>query len=357
MLLKRKQTKRPANIAPRSEYRMNIEHVTFDPPTISTRAVHTIQNNKTEAPSYNLGVPALGDYVMSRKNKVNGLIADTSQCKTTFLSYLARHTATQLDVEAGEVGMFVTWEDTIEDFGISDIAYYSKIPLASLYHGDVKEHEYKRMLKAATDRASTPLWLVGQSEAFTQAQPRMTMTDVFAAVDYVENVQKRKVKFIMLDYLQRISRDDITNERDTRMKFSAVMDKVKDLTLGYHTDTWIGTQVGRDKVERSKWRQPQIHWAMETANFEHTCDGAISLWLVHKSKDVWNMGDCLQEKQGVDGQAIFVRKETLLVEILKQKKADTGQVRAVDFVPEYNMFVPYNTADEVRAKIQRGENV
>jgi replicative DNA helicase len=328
----------------------NIASIVFDPPTISTRAVHTIQNNKTEAPSYTLGVPALNDYVMHRKNKVNGLLADTSQCKTTFMSHLARHTATQLNTEAGDVGIFFTWEDTIEDFGMSDIAFYSKIPLASLYHGDVKEYEFKRLLKASVERASTPLWIVGQSEALTKAQPRMTMTDVFAAVDYVQNVQKRNVKFVMLDYLQRISRDDI-NEKDTRMKYSGVMDKVKDLALAYHPSTWIGSQVGRDKVEKLKWRQPQIHWAMETANFEHTCDGALSLWLVHKSKDVWHEGDCLQEKQGVDGEAIFVRKETLIAEILKQKKAETGQVRAMDFVPEFNMFVPYNTAGQVRQEI------
>lgn len=330
----------------------NIQSMVFDPPTISTRAVHTIQNNRTEAPSYTLGVSALGDYVMHRRNKVNGLLADTSQCKTTFMSYLARHTASQINADDGEVGIFFTWEDTIEDFGMSDIAFYSKIPLASLYHGDVKEYEFKRLLKASVERASNPLWIVGQSEAITKAQPRMTMTDVFAAVDYVQNTQGRKVKFVMLDYLQRISRDDI-NEKDTRMKYSGVMDKVKDLALSYHPSTWIGSQVGRDKVERSKWRQPQIHWAMETANFEHTCDGALSLWLVHKSKDVWKEGDCLQEKQGVDGEAIFVRKETLLVEILKQKKAETGQVRAVDFVPEYNMFVPYNTAQKERETIKQ----
>jgi replicative DNA helicase len=330
----------------------NIKSITFDPPTISTRAVHTIQNNKTDAPSYNLGIPALSDYIMSRKNKVNGLLSDTSQGKTSFKSYLARHMATQIDANNGDVGVYFTWEDTVEDFGMGDISFYSKIPLASLYHGDVREYEYTRLLKAATERASTPLWVVGQSEAITKAQPRMTMTDVFAAVDYIQNTQKRNVKFVMLDYLQRINREDI-NEKDTRMKYSGVMDKIKDLTLSYHPAMWVSSQVGRDKVEKRKWRQPQIHWAMETANFEHTCDGAISLWLPWKSKDVWKVGDCLQEKQGVDGEAIFVRKETMLVEILKQKKSDTGQVRAVDFLPDYNMFVPYNTAEQEREAIKQ----
>ncbi len=42
----------------------------------------------------------------------------------------------------------------------------------------------------------------------------------------------------------------------------------------------------------------------------------------------------------------------MLIEILKQKKAETGQVKAVDFLPEYNMLVPYDTADEVRKQIK-----
>ncbi len=335
---------------------MTIQSMIYDPPTISTRATHSIRNAKTEAASFSLGLPAMGDFVMARRNKVIGILADTSQGKTSVMSFIARQLATQIDADNGEIGVYVTWEDTVEDFGIGDIAYYSKIPLASLYHGDVNEGEYKRMLRAAVERAKTPLWVVGQSDTSTHATPRMTMTDVSAALDYIINVQNKNVRFIMLDYLQRISRADMRSERDTRMQYSGVMDAVKELALNFHPVTFIASQVTRSKVEAHKWRQPQIHWAMETANFEHTCDGAFSLWLPHKSKDVWKLGDCLQEKNNPDDVAIFVRKETMLLEILKQKKAETGQVRAVDFLPEYNTFVPYGTADKAREEIKRSSH-
>lgn len=329
----------------------NIGQRVFDPPTISTKTTASIQNAKTTAASLSLGIPVLNEYVMARRNKVNGILADTSQGKTSIKSYIARKMAEQIDADNGEVGVYVTWEDTIEDFGMSDIAYYSKIPLASLYHGDVKENEYKRMMRAGIERAKTPLWLIGVSESVNAVQQPMTMTDVFEAMDYIVNKQNRKVRFVMLDYLQRINRDD-TRERDARMQYSAVMDKIKTLALSYHPAVFVSSQVTRSKVESHKWRQPQIHWAMETANFEHTCDGAFSIWMPWKSKDVWNDGDCLQEKKSPEDKAIFVRKETMLLEILKQKKADTGQVKAVDFLPEYNMFVPYDTADEARNKIK-----
>lgn len=325
----------------------------FDPPQIATATVKSIENSKNNPSSMSLGLPAMDDFVMARKNKVIGLLADTSQCKTSVMTDIARNLSRQIDSANDEIGVFITWEDTIEDFGLSDFANFSKIPISSLYHGDVKEYEFKRMMQAATERAQTPLWLIGQSEVNNSRHGRLTMTDVFEIMDHLQNKQGKKIRFAMLDFLQRINREDMRKEGDTRMQYSGVMDKVKDLAMDFHPATFIASQVSRSKVEASKWRQPQIHWAMETSNFEHTCDGAFSLWYPIKSKDVWHEGECLQEKQGTDGTAIFVRKETLLIETLKQKKAESGGIKAVDFIPEYNMFVPYGHADRERNIIKQ----
>ena len=335
---------------------IDIDGRLFDPPQIAAATVSSISNSKNKAASLSLGIPGMDDFVMARDNKVVGIIADTSQLKTSIMTAIARNMAAQIDAENDEIGVFVTWEDTIEDFGTADLANFSKIPLSSLYHGDVKEHEFKRMMRASVERAKTPLWLVGQSEASNEKMNRLTMTDVFEAMAHIQSVQKKKIKFVMLDYLQRISRSDMRAEGDARMQYSGVMDKIKDLAMQFHPAAFVGTQITRSKVENTKWRLPQIHWAMETSNFEHTCDGAFSQWYPIKSKDVWRDGDCLQEKQGIDGTAIYVRKETLLTEILKQKKAETGQVSALDFIPEYNMFVPYGKAEETRAKIKAEAN-
>lgn len=331
-----------------------IEHQLFDPPQISVKTSKSIERSKASGVrSYDIGIPGLEDkYVMARANKINGIVADTSQGKTTVSGVIARRMAEQLDIENEEIGLFVTWEDTVEDFGLSDFANISKIPLASLFHGDVKEHEMKRLLRASVERAKTPLWIMGQSEESTHLQPQFTMTDVSHAVDYLVNTQKKKVKFVILDYLQSIDRSDVRHEPDGRLQFAGVMNKIKEFTMSFHPCTWVGSQVTRSKVEKVKWRQPQIHWAMETANFEHRCDGAISLWLPWKSLDVWEQGECMKEKEGVDGKAIYVRPETMLVEIIKQKKAPTGHVQALDFIPEFSMLADYGTADAVREEVK-----
>lgn len=332
----------------------NVEYALFDPPQISTKTSQSIERAQTSGvKSYDIGIPGLGDkYVMARSGKINGIVADTSQGKTTVSNIIARALAKQINIENDEIGLFVTWEDTIEDFGLSDFANISRIPIASLYHGDVKEYQLKKLLQASVERAQFPLWIMGQSEESTHLQPQFTMTDVCHAVDYLINTQKKKVKFVMLDYLQSIDRADVRHEPDGRLQFAGVMNKIKEFTMSFHPCVWVGSQVSRAKVEKVKWRQPQIHWAMETANFEHRCDGAISLWLPWKSLDVWKPDECLQEKNGIDGTAVFVRPETMLIEIIKQKKAPTGHVQAVDFVPEYSMLAAYDTADKIRREME-----
>lgn len=330
----------------------DINALIFSPSEISTATVKSIESNKNDPKSLDLGIPALNEFVMARKSKVVGVLGDTSHGKTSLMTIAARNMAKQIDANNGEIGVYITWEDNIEDFGLADLANFSKIPLASLYHGDVKEGDFTRLISASVERAKTPLWLIGHSEE-SGARARMTMTDVWAALDNLQNKQNRKIRFVMLDYLQRINRGDMKGEGEARLQFSGIMDSIKDLALAYQPATFIGTQVARSKVESSKWRQPQIHWAMETSNFEHTCDGAISTWIPYKSTDVWKEGDCLQEKKGTNGTAIWVKKETMLIEILKQKKAEAHILKAVDFIPEYNMIAPYDTAEQVRSEIKK----
>ncbi len=328
----------------------NIDDVIFDPPLISTRTVESIQAEQKNPEYLSLGIPELDKFVMARKSKVIGILADTSQCKTSLARYMAGLMVNQIDGDNNEVGLFVTWEDNIEDFGMVDIANISKIPVTSLYNGQVTDAEFKRMMQASAERAGTPLWLAGHSETST-TRPMLTMTDVFEICENITKKQGKRIRYIFLDYLQRISRED-TNERDTRMQFVKIMDMVKNLALTYRSCVFIGSQVRRDQVEKGKWRQPQRHWAMETSNFEHSCDGMISLWMPSKSKDVWELGQCLQEKKNPQDKAIFVTKELLLVEILKQKYGETELLSALDFIPEYGMFEGYGTAEQVRAKIK-----
>ena len=314
---------------------MTAENIVFDPSLVSTLTVRSIKAAKESPDHLRTGIPQLDDhYIMMRPRRVNGILAYTSHGKTSVMNIMARSFMEQ--IQEDEIIVFVTWEDSIEDMTLSYLANVSRIPIQSLFHGELNETQWGDMMKAATNRASKPLWLIGHSEQKQARRPRLTMTDITAAMEYIVDVKKKKVRAVFLDYLQRINRDDKRGEM--RGQYMQIMDSVKDLALDFNTNVVIGTQVGRE-VKNRQWKQPQDNDAQETSNFEQTCDGMISLWIPKKTEKI---GDCLIEKKGVDGQAVFVTENLMIVQTLKQKKAKAPVLRAVDFLPETNEIETYD---------------
>lgn len=311
------------------------ENITFDPSLVSTLTVESIRAAREHPDYLQTGIPQMDDhFIMMRPRRVVGILAYTSHGKTSVMNILARNYIPQLQED--EIVIYVTWEDSIEDLSLGFLSNVSRIPVQNLFHGDLTNTQWEAMLDAAIQRAQTPLWLVGHSEQKEVRRPRLTMTDIWAAMEYIQDVRKKKIKAVFLDYLQRINRDDIKGEM--RQQYIGIMDRVKDLSLAFNTCVVIGSQVGRDVKER-KWKQPQDNDAQETSNFEQTCDGLISLWIPKKTEKI---GDCLIEKKGIDGQAVFVTEHLMMIQTLKQKKALAPVQRAVDFLPETNEIQTYN---------------
>lgn len=313
----------------------NPENFVFDPSLVGTLTVASIREARNHPDCLLTGIPQLDDhYITHRPRRVNGIIAYTSHGKTSVMNILARNFVSQIGDD--EIVIYATWEDSVEDLTLSQLAYTSRLPVTSLFSGKLGFNEWESMMSAATQRATMPLWVMGHSEQKEARRPRLTMTDVWAAMEYIADKRKKRVRAVFLDYLQRINRDDIRGE--TRLQYMAIMDKVKDLALAFDTDVTIGSQVGRDVKER-KWKQPQDNDAQETSNFEQTCDGMVSLWIPKKTE---KLGECLIEKKGIDGQAVFVTENLMLIQTLKQKKAKAPVLRAVDFIPETNEIETYN---------------
>lgn len=314
---------------------MNAENYVFDPSLVSTLTVGSIRATREHPDCLRSGIPQLDDhYVMMRPRRATGILAYTSHGKTSVMNILARNFVAQIGED--EIVIYATWEDSVEDLTLAQLAYASRIPVTSLFGGKLGFGEWESMMSAATQRAQMPLWVMGHSEQKEARRPRLTMTDVWAAMEYVADKRKKKVRAVFLDYLQRINRDDVKGE--TRLQYMAIMDKVKDLALAFDTCVVIGSQVGRDVKER-KWKQPQDNDAQETSNFEQTCDGMISLWIPKKTE---SLGTSLIPKTGENGQEVHVTENLMLIQTLKQKKAKAPVLRAVDFLPETNEIKTYN---------------
>jgi len=307
----------------------------FDPSLIATLTVGSIKSAKDGGDHFTTGIPQMDDhYVMHRPRRVNGIIAHTSEGKTSVMNILARNFVPQ--VAEGEIILYATWEDSIEDLSLSFLAQTSRVPMQSLFNGRLSPNEWDAMMKAATKRAETPIWLIGHSEQKEARRPRLTLTDVWAGMEYIADKRKKKVRAVFLDYLQRINTDE--QRGDIRERYMRTMDKIKDLSLAFDTDVIIGSQVSRE-VKQRKWKQPTVTDAQETSNFEQTCDGIISLWIPKKDETI---GTSLIEKKGIEGQAVFVTENLMLIQTLKQKKGKAPVLRAVDFLPDMGEIETYN---------------
>lgn len=317
---------------------LNPDTYTFDPSLVSSLTVGSVRAAK-EAPDALLsGIPQLDDhYVMFRPKRVTGLLAYTSNGKTSVMNLLARNFVSQLRPD--EIILPVTWEDSIEDLTLSYLSSVSKVPMTSLFSGKLEPRQWDAMMQAATARAAAPIWVMGHSEQSESRRPQLTMTDVQRGMEYIVDKRKKKIRVVFLDYLQRISRDD--RQGQIREQYMSIMDTVKNLALAFGCTVIIGSQVGRDVKER-KWKQPQDHDAQETSNFEQTCDGLISLWIPKKTEPM----DAKLINAGVDDKGnrteqINVTENLMLIQTLKQKKAKAPVLRAVDFCPERNEIGKY----------------
>lgn len=322
----------------------------FSPPEISTLAIEQVKREQQGSESLQFGIPWLDEhFVMNRPGKFIGLLADTSHGKSTFLSCVAKNMTGQL--KENEIGVFITWEDSVESYGINSLASHSGIPISSVYNGEATEQDLNKMIKSSVRLAQTPLYIVGHSEADKTARPRLTITDVQLALENLINVQEKEIRFVVYDYLQQISTTD-SEQYDTRMKYSDIVSKIKDLALGYSHTAFVASQIGRKMVGK-KWKMPTAHSAMETAAYEFTSDAILALWFVHRSEN-WHIGDMVQEAESYEDEDIIVTPDLMLFETLKQKRGKAGVVRAVDFVPEYAEFVQYNTGGVYRERRRKG---
>lgn len=322
--------------------KFNTEDNVFDPSQVAALAIQKASETKADDNSRVFtGLPAVtmngqevsfDDYfVMWRRSRVVGILADTSNYKTGFMTFCARNAAKRLDASAGEVGIYCTWEDPVEDFALADIANMSGISVASVYNGGVTKTERDDMMRASIKRAAFPLWLVGHSEYKNARRPRLTISDIWQALEYMVDKQGKNVKFVTLDYLQRINLDDINTHGDTRAGFVEIMNRVKDISLAFNCAVMLGSQVKREIAER-KDRQPQIHDAQETSNFEQTCDGIISMQMPSKYLPV--------SESFAPG--IKVTKRLLAVKPIKQKKGATNDLYCYDALYETNSIQRYS---------------
>lgn len=271
------------------------------------------------------GIPLLDDDLNPlRTGQLICILGRPSNYKSGIMQIIARHATEQIKDKADEIILYTTWEQSIEEHGLIELAATSRIDAGKMARGDLSETEWKYMLKAAVKRGITPLWLIGHSSQAGKRRPRLSMNDLGEALAFIVDEMGKRPRLICLDYLQRIRPDNGGTQREKMME---IVDRAKDMALAFGVPVILGTQAGR-QVDERKWKLPQMADGQETSNLEQSADVMLSVWMPKTSE---LLGDTVGKNPQLE-----VTEDLLYLAILKQKFGVAPRTYALKVQPEIN---------------------
>ena len=270
------------------------------------------------------GIPLLDeDLNPLRPGMLTCVLGRPSNYKSGLMQIIARKATDQIRTNKDDIVIYVTWEQSVEEHGMVELAAASRIDASKMFRGELTDTEWTAMMKSAVRRGITPLWLIGHSSQAGKRRPRLSMSDLADALAYVVDEAGKKPRLICLDYLQRIRPDSGSTLRE---KYMEIVDRAKDMALAFSVPVVLGTQAGR-QVDERKWKLPQMNDSQETSNLEQSADNMISVWMPKTSE----MLDTY-----VGNPEMQVTKDLLYLSLLKQKFGDAPCTYALRVRPEIN---------------------
>ena len=308
------------------------DRLLFAPQQVSTQAYQVIEKRSADPRvGIKTGIASVDKYLNPhRPGELRVVLGYTSNYKSGFMNFIARNTAREI-IKRGDSDkrciITVTWEQSVEEQGITDLAQLSVIDIGKMMRGELEQAEWAKLRRAAVERGGLPWWLIGHSSEDRERRPRMSMTDLAGAIAALVDGQGITPELVCLDYLQRIKRE---GDHDTRIQFMEIVDRCKDMALAFNVPVMLGSQAGRS-VKARKWQLPQLDDAQETSNLEQSADSFISLWMPKTSYPDGEVVEYGTEK-------ICVDQNMLVCGIMKQKFGLAPKIVFLHVKPEINMI-------------------
>lgn len=290
------------------------QELVFSPQEAAKLAIDALEDlKKNKNAGVKTGIKPLDNVLLPlRPAELMVVMGYTSWYKSGFMNWLLRSAVAQCN--DNEIAVKVTWEDSVEEDTLKWISADASISISTLVRGE-QNYEWDNVMKSYATRIVTPLWIIGHSNQRSmlakKSRPRMTMTDVLEALEYVQfsaTDNKYKIKLVALDYLQRI-RPDASDGYTKREQMMEAVNKAKDLSIQLGTPVALGVQASRDVLNRD-YKLPRLDDGLETSNIEQSSDKVISLWYPIKTEE---------EGFYIEQDKVTVTENLLILGLLKQK--------------------------------------
>jgi replicative DNA helicase len=309
------------------KYTQDIRSLVHTPQESTAEYVEYARRIKSN-PGVTFGIPSI-DKVMipMRPGDVVGIIARPGHGKSTLAAYLARKIAKEVAQNKNECVVYTTFEQSteeIEAFFQIDAAQYS---VSDMAWGRV---DMDAIITQSAKRANLPVFIIGRSITRRRQMARMTVDNVYRAIDSIEDEFGIKPVLVVFDYIQLVPVDNV-HDRVAQVGEAIVRTKELGASVGSPIVCCVQADRGVDKKGVKIPTASDCQWA---SAIEQTCDKLFGIWRPSLTEDELDP----QGKQrfvDVAGKQYPIKKNLLVVKMLKQRMESAGHVFALHFAPEY----------------------
>lgn len=294
---------------------------------VTLRHIQWMRETKSVAMS--LPIPSIGEYFKPvRPGQIVGILAQTSNYKTSFLRIIETATAKALyENRSSRVLVHVSTEEDIEEMGINSLSVHDGMSPEKLAVG--RFDDWNKLVKMAMNSLSRwPILRIGMSLTRENGweYEDLYLSNIFRAMEHSINQMDLLLHGVGIDYLQALpfdpDREGRNNRDKRRLQVRDDVYRIRSASKKFATPFWVAIQA-KQKLESplsSSVQIPGVYDGMETSDIAQRFDRLISLWL---PKQTYPTG-----KKVRFGSARFEVKENLLfARVLKQRgRLPSGRV-------------------------------
>jgi replicative DNA helicase len=270
------------------------------------------------------GVPAIDRIVIpAHPGDVVALIARPGHAKTSISCYLARTEANRIIREElkDKVVVYVSIEQAVEemeaffqsgsDYSATDMAW-GRVPMETI-------------IKKSLERVEVPVWLMGESATERIRHPRMTVENIYGALQEMGESFGKTPSLVIIDYVQIIA---VETYKDRVAQVGEAVVRSKELAKAIQCPVILCAQASRIVDTYAPMKMPQMGDAQWASAIEQTADKIFGLW-----RPI--LTDRKKEEIKVNGTEYPITDNLIVIKLLKQRFEKAGRTWALDFAPEY----------------------
>ena len=279
------------------------------------------------------GIPDIDEYIVTLwPGQVIYTVALMSNGKSFVARMHAKHVLNGLMAADDErVVVWVTVEEPIEKVTAHWLGAMSGVSSTNITSGRISDVEMYTLRASIAEVTTWPLYIIGHGVSSRDEDgnrmygARMTRGQISECLNYIMNVLKRDIAYVVIDYLQRIHPDNYEkNEPHMRQ----TVDWTRELALWCGCPVEVCAQAPRSLADK-RYPLPGMVHVEWTNNAGQTADTMFTMWM---PKTKLGVGTEIRNFGGFS--SLVVEDSHMFMRVAKQREGPAGHVYLLTVKPD-----------------------